>query len=90
MAVKHHRDELAVVDDLAARARSENVPQIDVSHAVLRRLRAYERPADRGLALLTASALAVAAIVAFMSFSDFASALDPLALMMETTASSLI
>ncbi len=90
MAVKNHRDALAAVDDLAARARTENFPHIDVSHAVLRQLRAYERPADRGLALLTASALAVAAIVAIMSFSDFAGALDPLAVMMETTVASLI
>ncbi len=90
MAVKDHRDELAALDDLAARARTEIFAHIDVSHAVLRQLRAYERPADRGLALLTASALAVAAIVAIVSFSDFAGALDPLAVMMDATVASLI
>ena len=90
MAVENHRDVLAAVDDLAARARTEKVPHVDVSHAVFRRLRAHERPADRGLAFLTASALAVAAIVAIMSFSDFAVALDPLAVMMETTVASQI
>lgn len=90
MAAKNHRDELAAVDDLAARARTESFPHIDVSHAVLRQLRAYERPADRGLALLTASALGVAVIVAIMAFSDFAGALDPLAVMMDATVASLI
>lgn len=90
MAVENHHDKLAAADDLAARARTENFPRIDVAHAVLRQLRSYEHPSDRGLALLTASALAIAAIVAIVSFSDFAGALDPLAMMMETTASSLI
>ncbi len=90
MAVKNQRDLLTALEDLAARAHDEVVPEIDVSRAVLRRLRNDRRPADRGLAILTASALAVAVVVAVFSFSDFAGALDPLAMMMETTASSLI
>ena len=90
MALKNQRDVLTAVEDLAARARDEVIPEFDVSRAVLRRLRNDRRPADRGLAILTASAVAAAVVVAIFSFSDFAGALDPLAMMMETTASSLI
>ncbi len=90
MAVKNQRDVFTAVENLAARARDEVIPEIDVSRAVLRRLRSGQRPADRGLAILTASALAVAVIVTVFSFSDFAGALDPLAMMMEATALSLI
>ncbi len=90
MAVKNRHDALTAVEDLAVRARTELVPDVDVSGAVLRSLRNDPRPADRGLAILTVSALAVAVIVSIFSFSDFAGALDPLAMMMEATASSLI
>ncbi len=90
MAVKNRHDALTAVEDLAARAQTEPIPEIDVSRAVLRRLRNDRRPADRGLAILTASAVAVAVVVSIFSFSDFAGALDPLAMMMEATASSLI
>lgn len=90
MAVKNQHDALTAVEDLAARAQTELIPKFDVSNAVLRRLRNDQRPADRGLVILTASALAVAVIVSVFSFSDFAGALDPLAMMMEATASSLI
>ena len=90
MPVKDRRDVLTAVENMAAHARTELIPDVDVSSAVLRRLRNDRRPADRGLAILTASALAVAVVVAVFSFSDFAGALDPLAMMMETTASSLI
>ncbi len=90
MAVKDPRDVLTALENLAVHARTERIPDVDVSRPVLRRLRNHQRPSDRGLAILTASALAVAVIVAIFSFSDFVGALDPLAMMMETTASSLI
>ena len=90
MAVKNQPDVLTAVESLAAHARTEIIPDVDVSRAVLRRLRNDRRPADRGLAILTASAVAAAVVIAVFSFSDFAGALDPLAMMMETTVSSLI
>lgn len=90
MALRNQRDVLTTVENLAAHARTERIPEVDVSRAVLRQLRTDQRPADRGLAILTVSAFAVAVIVALFSFSDFAGALDPLTMMMATTASSLI
>lgn len=90
MAVKDQRDALRALENLAERARGEILPDVDVSRAVLRQLRNGQRPADRGLAILTAGAVTVAVVVAVFSFPDFAGALDPLAMMIETTASSLI
>ena len=55
MAVKNEPDVLTAVESLAAHARTEIIPDVDVSRAVLRRLRNHRRPADRGLAILTAS-----------------------------------
>ncbi len=90
MAAKNERDLLRAVEDIALRARTEPAPDVDVSRAVLRRLRSGRRPADRGLAILTAGALVAAVVIALFTFSDFAGALDPLEMMMATTASSLI
>ena len=39
MAIKDQRDALTALEDLAAHARTELIPDIDVSRAVLRRLR---------------------------------------------------
>lgn len=90
MALRNQRDVLTAVENLAAHARTERIPDVDVARAVFRRLRHDRRPADRGLAILTAGAFAAAVAVAIFSFPNFAEALDPLAMMMETTASSLI
>ena len=90
MAAKNQHNVLAAVERIAAQARHEAVKEVEVTHAVLRRLRSRPRPTDRGLLILTAGSVAVAIVAALFSFPEFAGALDPLAMMMETTASSQI
>ena len=77
-------------ESLAERARREQPPEVDVVMPVLRRLRQYRLPSDRGLWILTAGALAAAALVLAVSLPYFATAMDPLTALMETTATSLI
>ena len=90
MALRDSHDPLETVEMLAARAREELAPRVDVSQDVLRRLRAPERKPDRGLLFLTAGALAAASIVLAISYPSFTEVFDPLASLMETTATSLI
>ena len=65
---------------IAARGRMENVPRVDVTARVLRRLRASAdvRSADRPMYWLAAGALAAAAIVFMISMPYLNGTLDPL------------
>lgn len=91
MAEQRHSDPLDGVERLAGIARREATPGVEVSAAVLRRLRSCEEPAaGRGLAYLTAGAIAAAAAVAVISMPYFSAAMDPLASLIESTATSFI
>ena len=80
------------VASIAARARQETAPALDVADAVMRRLRqsrmayAPERP----MLWMTAGAIAAAAIVITISMPYLSAALDPLTLFLEEAASSAI
>ncbi len=65
---------------IAARARMEAAPRVDVTAAVLRRLRAPqgESASERPMYWLAAGALAAAVVVAMISMPYVSGALDPL------------
>ncbi len=80
------------IEAIAARARRDTAPTIDVAQSVLRRLRktraayAPERP----MLWMTAGAIAAAAVVLVFSMPYLDAALDPLTLFLEEAASSAI
>jgi hypothetical protein len=80
------------VDAIAARAREEAAPTIDVSQAVLRRLRRSRATyaSERPMVWMAAGAIATAAIVVILSVPYLDAALDPLTLFLEEAASSAI
>lgn len=90
MDLHDNRDPLYVLEALAARARDEDTPRVDVSRDVVRRLRTAQRATDRGLVVLTAGALTAAVVIGIVSIPYFTGALDPLTVLMETTVASLI
>lgn len=65
------------LEAIAARARMDTPPALDVTAAVLRRLRAAAAP-ERPMYWLAAGAIAAAALVAIFSMPYLNSALDPL------------
>lgn len=81
-----------LVASVAERARQESVQPVDVSHAVLRRLRQLrpEYAPERPLMWMTAGAIAAAAVVLVMSMPYLDIALDPLTVFLEETAASAI
>jgi hypothetical protein len=81
-----------LVASVADRARQESVPSVDVSHAVLGRLRQMrpEYAPERPLMWVTAAAVATAAIVLTLSMPYLHHALDPLSVFLEETAASAI
>jgi len=82
---------LDVVARIAARARMETAPTVDVSFAVLRRLRGVDAPTyDRTLYWLTAAAVAAATVIAVIALPELGSATDPLAVYFEANVSSPI
>lgn len=77
------------LEHLAARAREEAAPRVDVTANVLRRLRQTSAPVyDRALYWITASAVAAAVIVAVFALPELNQATDPLAVYFEANASS--
>ena len=77
---------------VAVRARQETSPLLDVTDAVmhrLRRMRVAYAP-ERPMLWMTAGAIAAAAIVMTISMPYLAEALDPLTLFLEEAASSAI
>lgn len=76
-------DPLTLADRLAVRARQEAVPPVDVTAAVLARLRqapaAAPPPSLRLLAWWTSAAAGLAAAAALYTISTWSSLLDPLA-----------
>jgi hypothetical protein len=79
------------LDAIAAHARTEAAPRVDVTGGVLRRLRASaERASDRPMYWLAAGALATAAIVAIFSMPYVSSELDPLTEFIADADSSVI
>ena len=65
------------LDAIAARARMDSPPALDVTVAVLRRLRVAASP-ERPMYWLAAGAIAAAALVALISMPYLNGALDPL------------
>jgi len=78
------------ISAIAARARAETSPRVDVTAAVLRRLRATQVAADRPLYWLAAGALAAAAIVMFISMPYLNGAFDPLTEFLAEADTSII
>ncbi len=89
MTSRESRDALTRVDALAARARLEPPPNVDVADEVLRRLR-HVQAVNPPLVWFTAAAAALAGVVLAVSLPYFASALDPLSTFFEATAASPI
>lgn len=88
MNTNETRDPLA---SIAARARMEPAPAVDVTAAVLRRLRVAEAEAvERPMLWLAAGALAAAAIVVFLAMPYVSGALDPLTEFMAEANTSVI
>jgi hypothetical protein len=80
------------METVAARARQDRAPAIDVAQAVVRRLR-HARGAyapERPMMWMTAGAVAVAAVVLVFSMPYVDAALDPLTLFLEEAAASAI
>jgi len=78
---------------IAARARMETAPRVEVSAAVFRRLRAsaaVERSSDRPMYCLAAGALAAAAIVVMISMPYVSGTLDPLSEFLAEADTSVI
>ncbi len=77
---------------IAARARTETAPRVNVTAAVLRRLRtsSSESVSDRPMLWLAAGALAAAAVVAMISMPYLSGALDPLTEFMAEADTSVI
>lgn len=71
------------IDDLAAQARKEAAPEIDVTRQVLYQLQSVPPARDWALPLLTASSLITASVVAFIGISIFKALNDPLAPLFE-------
>lgn len=79
------------LDAIAARARMEPAPAMDVTAAVLRRLRvASADQAERPMLWLAAGALAAAAIVVLLAMPYLNGALDPLTEFMAEANTSVI
>lgn len=87
MTSRDSGDALARIDALAAIARNEPAPGVDVVDDVLRRLR-HTHAVDRSMVWFTAAAAAAAAIVLVVSLPYFTGALDPLSTFIEATAAS--
>jgi hypothetical protein len=66
------------LDAIAARARMDAPPALDVTAAVLRRLRTVSVAPERPMLWLAAAAIAAAAIVAIISMPYLSGTLDPL------------
>lgn len=82
------RDPLAA---MAACARMEPAPAVDVTAAVLRRLRvASAESVERSMVWLAAGALAAAAIVVFLAMPYVSGTLDPLTEFMAEANSTVI
>lgn len=76
---------LTALEELAAAARREPAPAIDVTQAVFARIRADAAAEDRPLAWLAASACAAAAFTAVLAWPALQILTDPLAYLFEYT-----
>ena len=77
---------------VAGRAREESPPAIDVSRAVVQRLRDVQAvyAPERPMLWMTAGAIAAAAVVMTLSMPYLSAALDPLTLFLQEAATSAI
>jgi hypothetical protein len=70
-------DPMKDLEGLAARARREAVPPVDVERQVLRRIRQMPEPTDRALLLFAIASFAAAAVVVAISTSLLYRITDP-------------
>lgn len=89
--MKHTNETRDPLASVAARARLEPAPAVDVTAAVLRRLRvASAESVERPMVWLAAGALAAAAIVVFLAMPYVSGTLDPLTEFMAEANSTVI
>ena len=79
-------DPLQDVERLAAVARGEGVPAVDVAARVLHRVRQAGRPAERRLAVFALGSLAAAAAAMVMVVPLISTLMDPLAAFLQQSA----
>ena len=79
-------DPLNQIERLAARARQEAPPPVNVTRQVIHRLETYPVRRDWTLPLLTAGSLVAAAIITVIGVSIFNALTDPLAPLFEIAA----
>jgi hypothetical protein len=80
------RDPMETVERLAARARQEDVPSMDVAGRVLYRIREVRRPTERRLALFAAGSLVAAAAATVLVLPLISTFMDPLAAFVQQSA----
>jgi hypothetical protein len=78
-------DPLDMVNELAAAARREPPPTVDLAGQVLAEIREARATVERPLAFFAVGSLAAAALVAVMSASLLYSITDPLAILFQIT-----
>ena len=80
------RDRLEAVERLAAKARREDAPVVDVSGRVLYRIRDARRPVERRLAVFALGSLTAAAAAMVLVLPLISTLLDPLAGFLQQSA----
>lgn len=80
------RDPLEAVERLAARARQEDVPAVDVAGRVLYRIRDARGPVEPRLAVFALGSLAAAAAAMVLVLPLISTLMDPLAAFLQQSA----
>ena len=80
------RDPIEAVEWLAARARREGAPNVEVAGRVLYRIREVARPAERRLAFFAVGSLAAAAAAMVMVLPLISTVLHPLSAFLQQSA----
>ena len=80
------RDPLKTVERLAAKARQEEVPRVDVGSQVLYRIREARRPVERRLAFFAAGSFAAATAAMVLVLPLINTLMDPLAAFLQQSA----
>lgn len=68
-----------MLSELGRLSRQESVPPVDVSFAVMRRIRLAGEPTNRPLVIITGLSAAAAAIVLYLAVDVWSSWQDPIA-----------
>lgn len=80
------RNPMENVERLAARARQESVPAVDVAGRVLYRIREARRPMERRLAVFALGSLVAAAAAMVLVLPLITTFMDPLAAFLQQSA----